>query len=168
MQYHKQGMLMIAILILLTGCSRQQDFDITEAKMENQETAYLKMETESEAETSPTVGVDQETQENFEVAMEEQSVAPEKKYIVQEGDGVMRVDAAVEMPEQGLENVKKLTARCKVWNDADKEQAAKILVPDAAKDAWTIDEQGAWSYQGDMESASIDFGFFYMSTSYDK
>lgn len=78
MQYHKQGMLVIAILILLTGCSRQQDFDITEAKMENQETAYLKMETESEAETSPTVGVDQETQENFEVAMEEQSVAPEK------------------------------------------------------------------------------------------
>ena len=32
MQYHKQGMLMIAILILLTGCSRQQDFDIQKRK----------------------------------------------------------------------------------------------------------------------------------------
>ncbi len=159
----KYGMIAFAVVLLLTGCGRQQNSAETGPNTMDQAAAEVSLEAEpnSETGTSPERKTDSEEAEG-------QDSEPTEIHLVQEGDGVMRVDAVVKLPEQGLENVKKLTARCKVWNDADKEQAAKVLVPDEAKDAWTIDEQGAWSYQGDMESARIDLGFYYMKTSYDK
>lgn len=162
-QYKKCWMIAAAVFLLLTGCGRQQDSAETETKMMEQ-TA----EVSPEAETSPEAGTSPAAEANLETTAEGQGFASTELQIVREGDGVMRVDAAVEMPEQGLENVKKLTARCKVWNDADKEQAAKILVPDAAKDAWTIDEQGAWNYQNDVETVRIDTGIYYIQSTYDK
>lgn len=159
----KYGMIALAAFLLLTGCGRQQDSAETEPNTMDQAAAEVSLEAGENSET----GTSPERKTSSEVA-EGQVSEPTEIHLVQEGDGVMRVDAAVEMPEQGLENVKKLTARCKVWNDADKEQAAKILVPDAAKDAWTIDEQGAWSYQNDAETVRIDTGIYYIQSTYDK
>lgn len=174
-QPEKYGMIALAAFLLLTGCGRQQDSAETEPNTMDQAAAEVSLEAGAnseaeqslEAEANSETGTSPERKTSSEAA-EGQVSEPTEIHLVQEGDGVMRVDAVAKMPEQGLENVKKLTARCKVWNDADKEQAAKILVPDAAKDAWTIDEQGAWNYQNNAEMVRIDTGIYYIRSTYDK